>query len=284
MAPSYEIETTTEKAEALQQLGFNLREIQTEQSQIAEPDRKDWIIVPQEFSGWEYKLIVNPARLSYNPALEKAAKELGVNDKNTARDSLGRDFIGRNNWQESLKLNLSLGNKTLNLEESTTFGRLLLSGIKGKGRKVYDTSGKPVENKILEQYFNDIYQVKSPWRAEWLDADFKYRDGKLYLYQNHILNKEGNLSPRNRRLLTKNTLMQNKTPGISLEDWLENPTRQGLPTNKIQNGDSYYWAPLNNNNSVARLAAYSDRFGLFCGALPSNTDSDLGVRAAKRLD
>jgi len=289
MAPSYKIETTPKKAEALRQLGFNPLEIQAEQSQveqIAEPNRKNWIVIPQEFSGWKYILEVDPARLSHSPAVEKAANELKINNyKNTATDSLERDFIGNNNWQESLRLNLALGSKTPTLEESTTFGRLLFQGAK-EGLKVYDVLGNQIDEKILEQYFNDIYQVKSPLREEWFDANFKTKGKKLYIHYNHALNCQGNLSPKNRKVLSKNTLMQNKTPGISLEDWLKNPTKQGLPTDRIQYGDAYYWAPapLSNNNSVARLDANSVRFNLICDAYPSSRYSGLGVRAAKRLN
>ena len=132
-----------------------------------------------------------------------------------------------------------------------------------------------------QDVYNEIMQVRSPWRAEWLDADFKMKDGKLYINSNHIYNENGDLNPQSSRILQKNTLMKDKTPGISLDSWLENPTKQGLPRKDIKEGDLYYWNPRSNNNSVAGFDAGSDGAYLFCSWNPSDWDSDLGVRAVR---
>lgn len=134
------------------------------------------------------------------------------------------------------------------------------------------------------EIYNDITEVRSPWRAEWLDADFKVKNDKLYINYNHILDKNGNLVPQNSKVLDKNTLMKDKIPGISLEDWLDNPSKQGLPTKKTKSGDLYYWCPRSDNNSVARFDAFSSRANLNCDGDPSNRDSNFGVRAAKQRE
>ena len=76
--------------------------------------------------------------------------------------------------------------------------------------------------------------------------------------------------------------MKNKTPGISLESWLQNPTKQGLPNKDTKSEDLFYWFPLSDNNSVARFDADSDGADLNCYWSPSDSDSVLGVRAVAR--
>ena len=128
--------------------------------------------------------------------------------------------------------------------------------------------------------FDDITQVRSPWRAEWLDADFKVNDKKLYVNSNHVY-ENGNLVPKTSEPLDKNTLMTNRTPGISLDSWLKNPTPQGLPSKKVEDGKLYYWHPRDDNNSVARFGADVGRAGFVCYRDPSYWDSGLGVRAVR---
>ncbi len=135
---------------------------------------------------------------------------------------------------------------------------------------------KDSQDNELQKLYNEITQVREPWRANWLDADFKVVNGVLHMNYNHIL-QNGNLTPRNSDALDKDTLMENRTPGISLEDWLSNPTSQGLPRKTISSGDLYYWKPLADNNSVARFDASSGGADLYCGRYPDYGDSDLGV-------
>ena len=87
--------------------------------------------------------------------------------------------------------------------------------------------------------------------------------------------------PQNSEILDKNTLMKDKTPGISLENWLETSTKQGFPSRKVKSGDLYYWSSRSDNNSVARFYAYSGGAGLVCGRFPSGRNADLGVRAVR---
>ncbi|MBI2003887.1 hypothetical protein HYS72_00280 [Candidatus Pacearchaeota archaeon] len=127
--------------------------------------------------------------------------------------------------------------------------------------------------------YNEITEVRNPWRSEWLDADFKVKNKKLYINYNHKLDLNGNLIPKNSEILNKNTLMEDKMPGISLENWLKNPTKQGLPNKNIKSGDLSYWYPRSNNNSVAWFYANVGWAGFDCNWYPSNSPSSLGVHA-----
>ena len=131
--------------------------------------------------------------------------------------------------------------------------------------------------------YEDITAVRDPWRSEWIDADFKLKNKKLYINSNHILDSNGNPIPQSSEILDPKTLMQDKTPGISLDHYLANHTTQGLPTKKTKDGNLYYWTPIKNNNSVAWFSANSGRAGLNCQGDPAGRSSNLGVRAVRRL-
>lgn len=119
-----------------------------------------------------------------------------------------------------------------------------------------------------QDIYKEVTKVRNPWRAEWLDADFKVKNKKLYI---------------NSEVLDKNTLMEDKQ--ISLEDYLNNNhTSQGLPSKKVKSGNLYYWYPRSDNNSVARFDAYSDGADLDCYGYPSYWSSNFGVRAAKQRE
>ena len=131
--------------------------------------------------------------------------------------------------------------------------------------------------------YNEITEIKSPWRGEWLDANFEAKDNELYINFNHRLNSDGSLTPKNSEILDENTLMRDKSSGISLEDWLENPIKQGLPTNKtVKKGNLSYTYPRSYDNSVAMFDASEFMAGLDCNMDPSTMDDfNLGVRAVK---
>lgn len=276
------IEVSDEVLKTLNPKDYALRnDLEKSVSQIADLDRSNWIRIQKEFTNGEYSLDVDPARLSYNPAVEKVGKELGINYKNTSKDSLDREFVGNNNWFDSLKLNLALGNKTLSTKQFNDYLELLYLGSQGK-IKVYNAKGKQIDSKLCEKYLMDIVKAESSWRAEWLDADFKTKGDKLYLNYNHHLNENGILVPQNSEVLNKNTLMKDKTPGISLENWLKNPTTQGFPRKDIKSGDLSYWPPGSDNNSVAWFDASSGGAGLVCHWDPSGGGPFLGVRATEQ--
>ncbi|PJE81403.1 hypothetical protein COU58_02890 [Candidatus Pacearchaeota archaeon CG10_big_fil_rev_8_21_14_0_10_32_42] len=174
-----------------------------------------------------------------------------------------KKFKGKN-WFESQKLLQEGGEKMLTPYEFIEYLKYM---------KVNNTEG-----------YDEITQVSNLLRAEWLDADFKVKKGILHINYNHFLDSNGILIPKNSEPLDKNTLMKDKTPGISLEDYLNNShTFQGLPSVNVKNGNFYYWFPRDDDNSVARFDAYSGWAGLYCYRYPSDTYSDFGVRAAEAV-
>lgn len=178
-----------------------------------------------------------------------------------------------NDWYNTQKELHQQNSQMLTIRQYVDFINLLKSG------KVYDGKGNKINQTELDQLLDEILTVRDPWRAEWLDADFKVINEKLHINYNHrTIN--GQLTPQISEPL-ENCLMKDKTPGIGLDDWLNKANHQGLPSKNISKGNLYYWYPRSDNNSVARFWAYSGWVYLNCGRVPSYSDSALGVRAAR---
>jgi len=173
-----------------------------------------------------------------------------------------RTHLGKN-WFESHRLLQENGKRMPTLPEFVE----ILKYTKNNNQDIYD----------------GITKVESPWRAEWIDADFKQKDGNLCINSKHIYQGE-NLVHQESKHLQKNTLMEDRDPGISLDSWINSPTKQGLPSKKTGSGNLYYWAPMSDNNSVAWFCAGSGRAGLYCDGDPSGSDSNLGVRAVRSVN
>ena len=77
-----------------------------------------------------------------------------------------------------------------------------------------------------KEIYKEITEVRRPWRAEWIDADFKVKGEELFV--NYHIFENGKIVKKEEKL-DKDTLIEDKTPGISLEKWLENPNQQGFP-------------------------------------------------------
>lgn len=200
---------------------------------------------------------ISMGRLPYSLELLKIDTVLIKEEslQNTSKDSLGRGFIGNINWKEALKLNLMLGGKTITLRQYSDFLKLLESG------KAYDGNGARISSKVLKDVYKDITRAVSPWRAEWIDGEVIYKDGEFYFAQDHFLDENRELTPKYIQPLKK-CLMEDRIPGISLENWLKNPTKQGFPKQNIQTGDVYYMCPCRDNNSVARIFTSEDGMNL----------------------
>ena len=95
------------------------------------------------------------------------------------------------------------------------------------------------------------------------------------------MDSNGNLIPKNSEILDKNTLMQDEKLGISLENWLEDSTNQGLPIKCFEDGSLHYWHPRSDNNLVAWFNVVVGKNYLNCCGNPFYVNSDLGVRAVK---
>ena len=179
------------------------------------------------------------------------------------------------NWYDCHKGLQANGERMPTIPEFVEFLKYLRANPNG----VKDTPKQEVES-ILD----DILAVRDPYRAEWLDADFKVKgklmNKKLYINYNHEL-KGGNLEPKNTEPLEQ-CLMKDRQPGIDLDSWLSNPTKQGLPQKNVKIGSIWYWYPRSDDNSVARFSANSVRANLDCYRYPSNSSTGLGVRAIRR--
>ncbi len=162
------------------------------------------------------------------------------------------------NWEEAYKQILQEGYKMPTIIE---FAKLLN----------FLRDNPSVEN---TEFYNEITEVKSPWRANHLDARFEKTSSGLYICYNHVLDSQNNLKANNTEQLT-DYLTENKLPGISLDNWIDNPTKHGLPKSNIQEGQLWYWAPV--DERVAGLGACSGGADLYCGGDPDCADAGLGV-------
>ena len=183
-------------------------------------------------------------------------------------------------WEDSCEILHSKGQRMLTIPEFVEFLK-------------YAKSNFP-------EIYEEIVAVRSPWRAEWLDAGFEVIKGKLHLNSMNVY-KDERLISKISNVLDEDTLMEDRIsgisldywlknptkdglPGISLDYWLKNPTRQGLPRKNIENGDLFYWSPGSNNNSFAGFTTSCIGAGLFCNRYSSNQHPAIGVRAAIKID
>ena len=155
------------------------------------------------------------------------------------------------NWYDSHKALYSEKARMLTLREFIDFLALLKNG-----------------NAEFKNLYNEITEVRSPYRAEWIDADFKVANDKLYINYNHKI-FGGEVKPQNSDLIEK-CLMEDCKVDIGSFN------RQGLPTKK--GNDFSYWYPRSDNNSVAGFGAFSGGAGLCCCWDPRGSGAELGVR------
>jgi hypothetical protein len=128
-------------------------------------------------------------------------------------------------------------------------------------------------NRILD----DIIAVRSPWRAEWLDAKFEESGSTMNVsYGHRMINGKLELGKTEE---LSDALMEDKEPGIDLNYWLSKPGLQGLPTKDTPDGDLYYWHPR--SGKVAGFYAGSDWAVFVCSWNPGYANASLGVRAAR---
>ena len=228
---------------------------------------EDYILLPgRTYGNFAYaNSLVSMYKLGMSPEVEQANQQLGYQLRNTEKESNGRDYIGNINWKQALTLNLALGGFTLNPRRFADFLLLLKSG------NAVDGTGNNIQKSKLEEVLDEIVTVRSPYRAEWLDADFKYLNGKLWIYSNHKLDISGKNIDANDLKELESCLM---TKGSKIN--LGTINFQGMPTE--EGNDFQYWCPDNDNNSVARFDAYSGGADLSCNGIPTGVSSSLGVR------
>ncbi len=162
------------------------------------------------------------------------------------------------------------GMSMLTLRQFVDFLSLLKSG------KAFDGKGQKVSSSELETLLKEITEQRNPWRAEWLDARFENKKGRLYInYEHRTI--DGKLTAKKSEPLV-DYLVEDKAPGIDLNDYLKRATSQGMPPADAKPGSLYYWKPMSDNNSVARFRAFAVRVDLNCWGDPQNSNAALGVR------
>ena len=204
-------------------------------------------------------LLVPLNRLAYGPEVEAVAKELKLNLRNNIQG-----YIGNINFEQANALCLSLDgfmNTPSYLAETL---RILNSG------KAFDGAGRKLQNP--EKAFKDITGQKNPWRSEWLKHIYSKKDNQLQVTYHKFDSSEHLIQVT--EPLDEDTLTKDKK--ISLEDWVNNPTSQGLPKNSVKDGSLYYWQPK--EGRVAGFIAYAGRAGLYCVGGASYSNANLGVR------
>jgi len=236
----------------------------------------EYITLPGKTHGsYSYPdLLVAMHRLGYDADVERAARTLGLSLQNTTKEQNGSRYIGNINWEQALKLNLLLGNSTLNPRQFIDFKELLKKGL--KGTEVYDGKGAVIDSKILKMVHDEIFTVRDPFRGEWLDANFEVIDvidNIFHINYDHKI-ANGVLKPQKSEPL-ENCLMEEKYVDLS------SANRQGLPTRKssIFSRKIKYYHPQ--NQSIAKFYAHSDRVVLDARGDPAYPCSPVGVRAAK---
>ena len=202
---------------------------------------------------------------------EKIPKEIKQNEYILLDESTGllisiNKFYHNQNWNQMHELLQKEKNYMPNLNDIITLTNLLLEN------KARYADGSKISDSKQKEILNEMYEVRDPWKAEWLDAKFEQRSDGLYLLSNHII-QNSSLKPTNEEKL-EDTLMEDKK--IDLKGWITNPNKYGLPKENTPNGDFYYQHPR--DGRVARLYAGSDGAYLNCYWVPSGLVSGLGGR------
>lgn len=165
----------------------------------------------------------------------------------------------------------------LNPRQFADFLKLLKSG------NAFDGNKNKVDSKELEQILKDILEIRNPWRSEWLDHKYSSKSKGLFKGSQlcvtyHKFDSSGKLVEVTEDL-DSDTLMEDKTPRIHLEEWINNSNNQGLPRSRISDGGLYYWKPT--EGRVAGFRACAGGVNLGCDRDPLGSNSGLGVRHAK---
>ena len=194
--------------------------------------------------------------------------------------SMQRSHLGEN-WSESWDSLKSDGAYMLNIRQFVDFLKLLRSG------RAFDGDGNSIQLSRLNGLYEEITEVRDPWRSEWLDAKFSMQAvGKKWV---GLVNKNAmhityhTADPQG--VLTEVTepldpyLASNKTPGINLDNWRMSATKHGLPAEDNPDGGLYYWQPVDGRG--ARFDADSGRAYLDCNEGPAYRVAELGVRPAR---
>ena len=242
-------------------------------SDLSEPEK--YLQLPEgKYGNYDYpNLFISLHRLPYTPQVEQIGQNHGWALAHSAKEyeGTGPEFVGNMNFEEAIMLNKEAGNATLSPVLYREFLKLVKEGIDGK--VVYDGTGNHLQKDRLIQVFNEITEVRAPYRAEWIDAKFSKQGRKMRMTYPIFKNNAWEYATEE----LEGHLKRNKTPGISLESWLKKASPHGLPLTKFTKGELYYWAPV--DGDVAGFWADSGWADFGCYGGPSYRNGGLGVRA-----
>ncbi len=244
----------------------------------------EWILLPgKQHATYEYPdLLLGMHRLGCDVQVEQAAQKLGFKVQNTATEQNGREYIGNITWEQGLKLNLLLGNFTMTPRQFVDFHLLLKEGVQGK-REVYNGADEQIDIKTLQNVHDEIFGLRAPERAEWLDASFEEVMGLFLNYQHIIDDGDGTLKPqRSDPIETQGTLDYEGYVNLRYTNYL------GLPieTKRHRNSEEIYYLPSRRDSAIVLLVLLdrsvdSYKVWLRCDWCPSIVDEALGVRPVR---
>lgn len=251
-------------------------------------DRKNWLVIPREISGLEYEFIVDPARLKKSILVTELIEKFSPgNWSGISKDSLNREFVDYQNWEELIALNLRMEQMTMNPEEFSGFVKTLVLGSI-QARTVYNVAGKEVNYDLLRNYREDLFDPSSSVRGEVLDARFRFEDGKLIEDYNHQFDEKKKLVPERSIVLNcEQLLLEDRgdsfrgNAGINLAGCLFGKNVRGLPSKDVEPGNNIYTAPQ--NNSVAKIFVWKKCLCYELGAYSFDRVSGIGIRGMKRI-
>gem|GEM_PF-3356209 len=237
-------------------------------------DRAPYLIIKGDSF---HPLAVSLHKIGYSPEVHLVVKHLGLKLSNTAKELDGTPYIGNVTWDDAIRLNKSLGNVTLSPYYFFKFYKTLDDAAEGR-IDVLDETNRPVNQGIFIVARDEIVGPTKDFRGEWLYARFSKKGNLLYI--NHPIIAPAGKIKETTEPLSSDTLMSNRQ--ISLEEFLSNPTSQGMPRKGSSEGDLYYWAPT--DGAVVGLFAVSGGASLDCSWGPRSSNAAFGVRSAKILE
>ena len=240
------------------------------------PNPESYLLLKERLHGsYSYPdLVVRMHRLEFTDEARKIAQGLGLTPSNTAKEQNGVCYMGGINHQQAIDIVKGLNFIPICLRLYADFLKEIKAGIDGK--KVYDGAGSPISIERLLALWNEITEVREPYRAEHLDNSFSSKAHGLEVIY-HQIQSDGSLKETSEVL--EGCLMNKKTPGIDLYDWLNRATIHGFPPADVKDGSLYYWSPA--DGKIARFDALSAGAGLYCFGVRRGSGASLGVRVAK---
>jgi len=276
MAPGKDIRLDRKCLEALHIFGVPYTRLDFSQPVIKETLERKLIYVPADFTDGKYDFYVDSARLASSLEVRIVGKSLGLELENTCIDTLKREFIVGFDQDESIKIANLLGASVMPVELANYFLRLLYQGSKSKVG-VYDENKNRLDSKFCERIFEDIISLNPIWRGEWLEEDFVMKEGELYGQRKKTLDSNKNIFVGDCYKLDEDVLREDKTPGISLIDWINNPTEHGFPKKDILKEQVFFWHPRVVGGVGLDAGSFS-RVEFDCSSIRSYRDSYRGVR------